>query len=277
MLLPRYASRGEVLRLPTFSLDVPFEMYVGALQNYDESTPDNIITGIDKATINTLNDYLEHSNFSLFTCAERFYHGKLYIFEGEEDAVICLGSSNISRSAFISNYELNIAFITKVSSDLFLNFSLWIRQLKRYSKEIAHLDESMFGDNEIKQDGSVILKQVSLTSMRSRINELSNAEVQYRLNLWMSYSPDIIVEDLGILSLPNYFIFVYKREKLIVLESFEAGNAYYCIRYDKAYEDVVNSISTFSKTEIFEYSQMPKRGYHVQNKFTLENNIRWYF
>ena len=136
-----------------------------------------------------------------------------------------MGSSNISRSAFISNYELNIAFITKASSDLFLNFSLWIRQLKRYSKEIAHLDESMFGDNEIKQDGSVILKQVSLTSMRSRINELSNAEVQYRLNLWMSYSPDIVVEDLGILSLPNYFIFVYTKEKLIVLESFEAGNA----------------------------------------------------
>lgn len=275
-----FASGLSLLKdliIPTFSLEVPFEMYVGALQNYDESAPDNIITGIDKATIKTLNGYLERSNFSLFTCAERFYHGKLYIFEGEEDAIICMGSSNISRSAFISNYELNIAFITKASSDLFLNFSLWIRQLKRYSKEIAHLDESMFGDNEIKQDGSVILKQVSLTSMRSRINELSNAEVQYRLNLWMSYSPDIVVEDLGILSLPNYFIFVYTKEKLIVLESFEAGNAYFCIRYDKAFEDVVNSISTFSKTEIFEYSQMPKRGYHVQNKFTLENNIRWYF
>lgn len=275
-----FASGLSLLKdliIPTFSLEVPFEMYVGALQNYDESAPDNIITGIDKATIKTLNGYLERSNFSLFTCAERFYHGKLYIFEGEEDAIICMGSSNISRSAFISNYELNIAFITKTFSDLFLNFTLWIRQLKRYSKEIAHLDESMFGDNEIKQDGSVILKQVSLTSMRSRINELSNAEVQYRLNLWMSYSPDIVVEDLGILSLPNYFIFVYKKEKLIVLESFEAGNAYFCIRYDKAFEDVVNSISTFSKTEIFEYSQMPKRGYHVQNKFTLENNIRWYF
>lgn len=77
--------------------------------------------------------------------------------------------------------------------------------------------------------------------------------------------------------IPNYFAFVYKKEKLIVLESFEAGNAYFCIKYDKSFEDVVNNISTFSKTEIFEYSHMPKRGYHVQNKFTLENNIRWYF
>ncbi|MDE7311697.1 MAG: hypothetical protein K2N87_08820 [Eubacterium sp.] len=79
------------------------------LQNYDAASPDNLITGIDKTTIKMLNEFLCYHNFSLFTCKDRFYHGKLYIFEGKEKTVICMGSSNISRSAYISNYELNIA------------------------------------------------------------------------------------------------------------------------------------------------------------------------
>lgn len=257
--------------------DIPLELHIGALQKYDESNPDNIITGIDKTTIKFLKTYLASENFSLYTCPDRFYHGKLYIFEGEETSVICMGSSNISRAAFITNYELNIAFKTKTGSELCSGFIRWVRQLRYHSKQIKHLDESMFGDNEIKQDGSVHLTRVSLSSMRNRINELSNSEVQYRLNLWMSYSPDFITENLGIPSLPDYFVFVYKNEHLIVFESFQAGNAYFCIRYENSFEDVINHIATFSKTEIFEYSQMSKRGYHVQNKFTLENNIRLYF
>lgn len=257
--------------------DIPLELHIGALQKYDESNPDNIITGIDKTTIKFLKTFLASDNFSLYTCPDRFYHGKLYIFEGDESSVICMGSSNISRAAFITNYELNIAFKTKTESELCSGFIRWVRQLRYHSKQIKHLDEAMFGDNEIKQDGSVHLTRVSLSSMRNKISELSNSEVQYRLNLWMSYSPDFITENLGIPSLPDYFVFVYKNEHLIVLESFQAGNAYFCIRYENSFEDVINHIATFSKTEIFEYSQMSKRGYHVQNKFTLENNIRLYF
>ena len=256
---------------------VPFELYVGSLQNYDESNPDSVITGIDKTTVRELNHYLSFSNFSLFTCPDRFYHGKLYIFEGDTESVVVMGSSNISRSAFVSNYELNIAFTLKNEDVLCTNFVSWLRQLQYYSKRIDSLDENMFSNNEIKLDGSVLLKRISISSMQNRIQQLTNAEVQYRLNLWMSYSPDIIAEDLGILSLPNYFVFVYNEIGLIVLESFEAGNAYYCIKSGDSFENTINSISTFSKSEIFEFSKMAKRGYHIQNKFTLENNIRWYF
>lgn len=257
--------------------DIPLELHIGALQKYDESNPNNIITGIDKTTINFLKAFLSRGNFSLYTCPDRFYHGKLYIFEGDETSIICMGSSNVSRAAFVTNYELNIAFITKTKSELYSGFIRWANQLKYHSKQIKYLDESVFGDNEIKQDGSVHLTRVSLSSMRNRIGELSNSEVQYRLNLWMSHSPDFITENLGIPALPDYFVFVYKNEHLMVFESFQAGNAYFCIRYENSFEDVINHIATFSKTEIFEYSQMSKRGYHVQNKFTLENNIKFYF
>lgn len=261
----------------TVYTDVPVEFYVGALQNYSSSSPDNLITGIDKATISMLKEFLNYHNFSLYTCADRFYHGKLYLLEGADKTVICLGSSNISRSAFVSNYELNIALIVDSDSEIKQKFDLWIQQLRYYSTQLLDLDEAMFGNNEIKQDGSVIIKQVSRSIIQRRINELTNAEVQYRLNLWMSHSPDVIAEDLGVLALPNYIVFVYQKRKLMVLESFSAGNAYFCIKYDDSFEDVINNVATFSKTEIFEYSQMAKRGYHISNKFSLENNIRRYF
>lgn len=256
---------------------VSLELYIGALQNYDESVPDNLITGIDKATVRLLNQYLTFKNFSLFTCSDRFYHGKLYVFEGEESSVVIVGSSNVSRSAFVSNYELNIALQIPKGGDLLEKFILWTNQLRYYSKRVESLSENMFGNNEVKFDGSILIKRVSVTSMMQRIRRLTNAEVQYRINLWMSYEPDVIAEDLGILALPNYFVFVYNRYRLIVLESFEAGNAYFCLKLEESFENIINRISTFSKAEIFEFSRMTKRGYHVPNKFTLESNIRHYF
>ena len=142
---------------------VPCELYVGSLQNYDESAADNLITGIDKATIRLLNQYLSCPNFSLYTCSDRFYHGKIYLFEGENFSAVIIGSSNVSRAAFVSNYELNLAFHIPAGGTLLEHFILWTNQLR------------------------------------------------YRLNLWMSYEPDVIAEDLGIVSLPNYFVFAIGR------------------------------------------------------------------
>lgn len=262
---------------PYLLSNIPFELYIGSLQNYDESNPDNMITGIDKTTIKILNNYLSFSNFSLYTCTDRFYHGKIYIFQSDIKTLVIVGSSNVSKSAFVSNYELNIAFVMNTEDSLNKNFVKWISQLRHYSKKIDNLEISMFGDNEIKLDGSILIKHMSVTSMQNKISQLTNSEVQYRLNLWMSYSPDVIAEDLGIASLPNYFVFVYKKYNLMVLESFEAGNSYFCLKTPEPFEEIINNISALSKTEIFEYSKMSKRGYHLPNKFTLENNIRQYF
>ena len=79
----------------TIFKNIPVEFYVGSLQNYDEEASENIITGIDKPTCRILNEFLENKNFSLFTCKDRFYHGKIYYFESDDRTLICLGSSNI--------------------------------------------------------------------------------------------------------------------------------------------------------------------------------------
>ena len=257
---------------------IPVQFVVGSLQKYRACVDgDGTITGIDKSTAQLLNQYLDRDNIQLFTCENRFYHGKIYKFESDTETVICMGSSNISRSAYASNYELNIGFVLPNDSELKHNFDLLIQRVIKSSALIDHLDETVFGDNEINMEGSAVISKLSLSSVQKRINELTNEEVKYRLNLWMSYSPAVAAEDLGIKSLPNYFVFVYPTKKLMVLESFSAGNAYFCIKYSDSFESEINRIANLSKTEIFQYSQMSKRGYHVANKFTLESNIRRYF
>lgn len=257
---------------------IPVQFVVGSLQKYRACVEgDGTITGIDKSTAQLLNQYLDRENVQLFTCENRFYHGKIYKFESDTETVICMGSSNISRSAYASNYELNMGFVLPNDSELKHNFDLLIQRVIKSSALIDHLDENVFGDNEINMEGSAVISKLSLSSVQKRINDLTNEEVKYRLNLWMSYSPAIAAEDLGIKSLPNYFVFVYPAKKLMVLESFSAGNAYFCIKYSDSFESEINRIANLSKTEIFQYSQMSKRGYHVANKFTLESNIRRYF
>lgn len=258
--------------------NIPVQFIVGSLQKYRACVDgDGTITGIDKATAQLLNQYLDRENVQLYTCESRFYHGKIYKFESEKETVVCIGSSNISRSAYASNYELNIGFVLPNDSELKHNFDLLIQRVIKSSALLDHLDETVFGDNEINMEGSAVISKLSLSSVQKRINELTNEEVKYRLNLWMSYSPAVVAEDLGVKSLPNYFVFVYPSKKLMVLESFSAGNAYFCLKYSDSFESEINRIANLSKTEIFQYSQMSKRGYHTANKFTLESNIRRYF
>lgn len=260
----------------TISSNGKVSFVVGALQGYSEDT-DNVLTGIDQNTVKQLNVYLRNQNFKLFTCTNRFYHGKLFYFKSEKNTVIVMGSSNVSHSAFASNLELNIAFVFENEDVLKSRFQEWIDKLLINCIQINHLDENRFGTNELQMAGSVVLKHISSDTIKRKIDELTNSEIQYRMNLWMKHSPDVIAEDLGIIALPDYFVFVYSRYKLIVLESFSAGNSYFCLNYKHSFESVINDISSFTKTEIFEYSRMTKRGYHIKNKLTLESNINSYF
>lgn len=255
---------------------IPAKLFVGSLQNYRNQN-NSILTGIDKATIRTLNEYINNGNIKLYTCEDRFYHGKIYMFEGKNKIVICLGSSNVSKSAFVNNYELNIAFVTSPDSQTALQFRQWIAQLEFYSNEIDSLNEDCFCDNEINIESGSVIRRISKAQVVKQIDALTDEEVQFRLRLWMKHNPDIVSTELGILALPNYYAFVYTDKNLLVLESFVSGNAYYCLSYIDSYETALKNISTLSKTEIFEHSCMGKRGYHIQNRFTLERNINKFF
>lgn len=269
----------DILEKPLYESQISVQLLIGSLQKYFNCivSQDSKITGIDKRTVQLLQRYLLNDNFELFTCENRFYHGKIFMIHGEERTLICMGSSNISHSAFISNYELNIAFDVSNKSNSYHSFCKWFNQLLQYSVKINSIDSTIFTDYEFNIDGSNTINTITISSVQKRIEQLSNEEVKYRLNLWIGNNPDIIVDDLGVFALPEYIAFVYYDKNLLVLESFKAGNAYYCINYKNSFEEEIVKISTLSKTEIFQYSKMNKRGYHIANRFSLENNIQEFF
>ena len=54
---------------------------------------------------------------------EAFYHGKFYYLCDENFAYIIIGSSNISKTAFHSNHELDILHKVKLGSNQDILFS----------------------------------------------------------------------------------------------------------------------------------------------------------
>lgn len=269
----------EILEIPLISMGVPVKLLVGSLQKYRlcEEDKGRQLNSIDKKTAQELQKYLMYETFELFTCEKRFYHGKIFMIEGNERTTICIGSSNISHAAFNSNYELNIIFDIRNDSSSYLSFYKWIDQLFLNSTKINNIECELFGDTEINYEENSTIKKLTISDMQCKIDKLSNEEIKYRLNIWMSNKPDLVLDELGIIYLPEYIAFIYYDIKLIVLESFQSSNAYYCIYYETSFEEELKKISSLTKTEIFKYSQMPKRGYHLSNKFSLESNIRYFF
>lgn len=107
-------------------------------------------------------------------------------------------------------------------------------------------------------------------------NPQADEELKFRLNLWMDKKPDAIYKDLGIESLEGYYLFEYNDYNLLVFESFEPKNAFYCFR-NESIEKLLHKIKGLTKSEIFELSDMDKRGYHIEDRNKLESNVNSYF
>ena len=74
----------------------------------------------------------------------------------------------------------------------------------------------------------------------------------------------------------SYIAIEFSEKSMIVLETFLPGNSYF-VFYNVKILQLINMITEKTKSEIFEMSDMEKRGYHVREKLTLELNIKSYF
>ena len=79
------------------------ELIIGAIQNYNSSVAK---TKIDKSTVRYINE-LRNTGVSIFTYQDAFYHGKFYRISNSEECYIIIGSSNISKTAYLDNYEFD--------------------------------------------------------------------------------------------------------------------------------------------------------------------------
>ncbi|MBU5439882.1 hypothetical protein KQI42_17865 [Tissierella sp. MSJ-40] len=255
------------------------EIIIGSLQHYNKNKKSNnneIIMGMDKITAGHLNLLIKEKKIRVKTLESHFYHGKFFMLEGERKSCFIIGSSNVSNSAFNINKELNLLYILDNNDDSYLYFKQWYENISSECIKLYELDERYFNGTEINYITNYSIRKIENAKFIDKINHLTDDEIKFRLNLWMKKEPSSIYSNLGIESLKDYYLFEYKEYNLLVLESFDPKNSFYCFRNQNV-EELLIKIKGLTKTEIFELSSMDKRGYHINDRQKLELNIDLYF
>lgn len=238
---------------------------------------ENVNNKIDKTTVNYLNALIRSKKIELYSYIGAFYHGKFYYLCNEDYAYIIIGSSNISKTAFHSNFELDILHKVKLGSSQDKLFSNWFNGFISQCDKITNLDEKQFEDfnwnNELDVFKPLNRKIVSSNEIKKKIAALTDEETQFRLNIWMDYRPDIICDDISIEALKSYTMFAFLEEELVVFESFEPQNAFYVFGCPNGLENLINSIAKLTKSQMTLSKWYVDRGNHISNRKSLQQRI----
>ena len=238
---------------------------------------ENVNNKIDKTTVNYLNALIRSKKIELYSYIGAFYHGKFYYLCNEDYAYIIIGSSNISKTAFHSNFELDILHKVKLGSSQDKLFSDWFNGFISQCDKITNLDEKQFEDfnwnNELDVFKPLNRKIVSSNEIKKKIAALTDEETQFRLNIWMDYRPDIICDDISIEALKSYTMFAFLEEELVVFESFEPQNAFYVFGCPNGLENLINSIAKLTKSQMTLSKWYVDRVNHISNRKSLQQRI----
>lgn len=250
------------------------KLIIGSLQNYPEINKE-----IDRKTAITINMLIEEYALEVFTYDKSFYHGKLYCLEGEKFNYYIVGSSNISANAFKNNYEMDILYITVPGSELDIKFKKWYLQLENECNTIPYLDEERFQDFSFKpEDKFQIANKISINEAKKLIDELSDEETRFRLNVWLQYGPSIYNQSVvDIPALSEYSMFVYENDSMVVFESFKPKNRYYVFGMPNGIEDLLIHLKEYTKSQMTNSEYYVERGNHVKNKKNILSKINRLF
>ena len=251
------------------------ELVVGSLKDYFQSSTDNKLVNIDLETAKMVNELITNKVCNVYTLENQFYHGKYFFFEGEKESFCIVGSSNLTYSGFAGNYELNTLYYFKNETEQYTCLKEWFEGFINKCTKIDNLSECNFVDTNMKFDtinAGTSIESVDMNSIEDEIQSLTDEEVKFRLNLWLDKKPTNIYRRLDIENLKDYVAFEFKEYKLVVFESFEAGNGYYYFHGDNIFE-LVQKVKDMSKTQMFELAGMEKRGYHIKDRKVLKKKI----
>lgn len=247
-------------------------LLIGSLKNYYS---EELIEDMDKKTAICLNGLIK-KGANVKTNEKNFYHGKIYCLECSDYKFIIMGSTNLSKNAFHKNDELDCLYIINNLD----THPLYSRLEDNWNSGtlIPIIDYNRFinsGDISNSNIDNSDLTTISRQQVEQKIKNIPDEILRKRLLLWLEYNPSNIYEEILIANV-NYIAIEYKTRNMIVFESFIPGNSYFVFYEDKI-EDILSLIENRTKKEVFELSNMKKRGYHVRNKLKLELNIRSYF
>lgn len=247
------------------------ELIIGSLQHFDTQNPG---TKIDRSTVVKLNELIEKMGVKVYAYQPSFYHGKFYYLQSANKGYVIVGSSNISKTAFNDNYELDV--IHTFEPKMINNFANWFFQLRSKSKEIIRLDEERFHSTNWISEQDAFLQVgrslLSLENVRNEISQLTDEDKKYRMNLWLEHNPTCIYKDVNVNALKNYIMIVYAINHLAVFESFIPGNAYYVFCYDDM-DVLLEEISHMTKSQMMLAEYSTQRGNHIPNRDKLKIKI----
>lgn len=275
-------KKGIELILPTIlivkNLKGSVELGIGALQNYNTSQH---VLGMDKLTANYINRLVEDGYIDgVFTCDEKFYHGKFYYISNGEISYVLVGSSNITKSAFTDNTEFDVLFRMDLSENQMRerdsHFAKWYGNLKARTTFLNVLDVEKF--TETTHTGKS-KKQSSDNAIR---RSLTNKEENDRLDLILKYSPEIHPSPFvgagksSFKAFKKYHVFVFAEKNVIILESFSYGDACYAFSAGE-FSIIKNIFSYTSKMQIkasdYYITSIEHDGNYEKNFVALMNNV----
>lgn len=247
---------------------------VGALISHANKSGNN---KIDKTTVHYLNTLTGDNKIELYSYMEAFYHGKFYYLCDEDFAYIIIGSSNISKTAFHSNCELDILHKVKLGGNQDILFSNWFNKFISQCDKITKLDEKKYDDFKWNSELDIFKplnkEMVSSNEIKKKIAALTDEETQFRLNIWMDYRPDFICEDTPVEALKAYTMFVFLQDEVVVFESFVPQNAFYVFGCPNGVENLINSIAKLTKSQMVFSEWYVDRGNHISNRKSLQQRI----
>lgn len=255
--------------------NVTATLLIGTLQNYQKiSQEKGYVEQMDYETAELLNKFSKSNLIQLKTYPQCFYHGKYYYFRGKEATCIIIGSSNVSASGLKINRELNTLQIIPNSNTTINTYTEWFDELIIECIDLDSLDLSLF--TKVKNNSDY--EQILDSDIRNRIDSLTDKEQQERLNMWLSKQPYRILRigDKATKSFKSYVVFEYPQYNLLVLESFEPQNAFYCFNTGK-YSDIENELKIKNKIQMCTHSLFLKRGYHSSDTFNLMLSVNSIF
>lgn len=274
-------SSGLSLLSPIFqyitSQNGTIELIAGSLQEVNNP---NKKTKIDKSTAIHINRLLSSIPLKLFTYEESFYHGKFYYLSSATKAYAIIGSTNISKTAFFDNTELDVLFSVDISAEERNPFIEWYDNFREHCLPISILNENEYHDfnwdSELNAYTEQFVKTLTRNEVIRKIEALEDSISKRRMQNWMRHNPSKCLSVHNIPALYNYVLFVFKDFDLAVFESFDLDNAYYVFACED-YQELISQISHMSKQQMTKASQYKSRGYHIQDQERLQENIDFYF
>ena len=243
------------------------KILAGNLQHYFS---DNSKMQMDLETALELQKIMQ-KGVELKTITNCFYHGKMYFLICEEFTFVIVGSTNMSRNAFRFNNEFDNMFIYKTQENIHMNH---FKKLWNDATLIEKLDTTKFS-SVVDNIDIETLNIADINTIYEKIRQIDDESLRNRLITWLKYNPLNIYDKLDVAG-REYIAIEYVEKKMIVLESFFPGNAYF-VFYNSPIDNLLKSIERKSKTEIFKLSGMEKRGYHIREQLNLEMKIKSYY